>query len=335
MKPALASIVRAARHVPCGRETAVRAVERGDITRADMDRSGFIAAQVEEALFPADMAVEVALKLLTSPLPVDAPGWCLYSHIHYQGQPPLWSPASYILSAIGAQQTMGLNIRQGCNAAMLSLEIACSLLAAGQAQSALCLAADRFNISGFNRWSADYGIAYGDGAAGILIGDGACGGAVADILAIRSTNAPSLERLHRHAAPLEEGVFVPHDIRSTKKQFLAEYGAGPLTSATQAALTLLWTQIQEDTGVRPADIRHLVLPHLGQTLLRENYCPVFDLPNAQNNIAEGLHVGHLGCADAFHGLCSVLESRPAPGSIALLVGAGAGFSWSLCLVRFR
>jgi len=334
MTPAYASIIGVARHMPSAREAALQAVESGQITSAEIEKSRFRAVQVEDMLFPADMAVNVAREL-TGSRAADELRWCLYSHIHYQGQPPLWSPASYILDAIGMQAAMGLNVRQGCNAAMMSLEVACSLLAAEPGKTALCLASDRFNISDFNRWNADYGIAYGDGAAGILIGDAHRPDAVADILAIRSRSAPFLERMHRHALPMQEGAFECHDIRATKKQFLTEQGASRLTIATRTALTSLWSDIQRDTGVCPEDIRYLVLPHLGYTLLTENYAPVFDLPNAVTNLEEGLNVGHLGCADAFHDLGSLQESRPPAGSVALLVGAGAGFSWSLCLVRFR
>lgn len=334
MKPALATILGVARHVPSACEASLHAVERGRITAAEIEKSRFSAVQVEDTLFPADMAVGVAREL-TRPRADDELRWCLYSHIHYQGQPALWSPASYILETIGKPAAMGLNIRQGCNAAMISVEIACSLLASEPGKTALCLAADRFNISGFDRWNADYGIAYGDGAAGMLIGDRHRSEAVADILAIRSTNAPFLERMHRHPVPMNEQDVEPYDIRATKKRFLAEQGTLALTTATRTALMSLWAGIQSDADVRPEDIRYLVLPHLGYTLLTENYAPVFDLPNATSNLEEGLAVGHLGCADAFHGLRSLFESRPRPGSLALLVGAGAGFSWSLCLVRFR
>jgi 3-oxoacyl-[acyl-carrier-protein] synthase-3 len=334
MRRALATILGVARHLPSSREASLHAVERGQITAAELEKSRFSAVQVEDTLFPADMAANVARELTRSRRS-DELRWCLYSHIHYQGQPALWSPASYIVETIGMQAATGLNIRQGCNAAMISMEIACSLLASEPGKTALCLAADRFNISGFDRWNADYGIAYGDGAAGILLGSSDRPEAVADILAIRTTNAPFLERMHRHRLPMNEGEVAPYDIRATKKQFLTEQGTSTLTSATRTALASLWAGVQRDAGVRPEEIRHLVLPHLGYTLLTENYTPVFDLPNATTNLEEGLTVGHLGCADAFHGLTSLIESRPAPESLALLVGAGAGFSWSLCLVRFR
>ncbi|MDK2126682.1 3-oxoacyl-[acyl-carrier-protein] synthase III C-terminal domain-containing protein [Parachitinimonas caeni] len=320
-------------YLPVGQVLADDALRQGDCSVQDLQKSGFTAVAVESGLFPADMALQAAARAMAAQDPA-ALRWLFYSHIHYQGHPRLWSPAAYVQSRLQAGQALSLNTVQGCNALMLSVDLACRLLDHDhEGGQVLCVAADRFNTSGFRRWAADYGIVYGDGAAAARLGYGE--EAIADILAIASLAAPELEVMHRHAEPAPEGSFDPDDIRRSKKRFLAEKGLDSLIHATRNSLCRLWEQVATEAGVGRSDIAHLLLPHLGRQLLEENYLPALNLPRARSNIEQGLQIGHLGCADPLVGLSRLLETGCVSGELALLVGAGSGFSWTLCLVRLR
>jgi 3-oxoacyl-[acyl-carrier-protein] synthase-3 len=142
-----------------------------------------------------------------------------------------------------------------------------------------------------------------------------------------------LEALHRRAAPATEGSFDPDNVRACKKRYLEEHGSAALQEATRRSLALLWQRIAHQTGISRADIGYLVLPQLGRQLLEENYLPALDLPRAQVDIDAGLGLGHLGCADQLVGLIPLLNDRRARGELVLLVGGGAGFNWTLCLME--
>lgn len=319
-------------YLPGPSMSAQNAIAAGYCQASDLAKGDFQSVQVEDRLYPADMA-EVAARQALHGRTANELDWLLYSHIHYQGQPRLWSPASYLQHRLAAPQAQAINTVQGCNGMLLSLELACRLLHGSPGRSALCLSADRFNISGFQRWRADYGLVYGDAAAAALLGY--ADDAIADILAIESLAAPELEGLHRHTHPAPEGSFDPDDIRSSKKRYLVEHGATALQDATRRSLHSLWQRVAQRSGVSRHDIGHLLLPHLGRQLLADNYLAALDLPRAQTNIEAGLQLGHLGCADPLLSLHQLQQGGHASGELALLVGAGAGFSWTLCLVSLR
>lgn len=89
--------------------------------------------------------------------------------IHRHGHQRLWSPASWLQSRLGATRALPFTVNQGCNAQLLVLDLVTGLLGAQGRRTALVVATDRFAESGFDRFTADYGIVYGDGAAAMVL----------------------------------------------------------------------------------------------------------------------------------------------------------------------
>lgn len=318
-------------YLPEKRSLVSIAVKENNYSKEDAFRNGFFSLSEEDILYPADMAVEAIVEI-EDRINVNELKLIIYNNIHYQGQPRLWSPASFVQRYLGANRSLAINMSQGCNSLFNSIYIAQKMSLVNGDEQYLCLASDRFNTSGFNRWTADYGLIYGDAATAVLLGQGNSG--VAEILAMDVVSVSELEEMHRLDFPKVEGSFDKDDIRICKKAFMMKYGQESLLDATHYSLTYLWERIMNLSGVTGEDIDHLILPNLGKALLSENYLSVLPKPRKTLSLDWGLSVGHLGCSDAWMGLYQSLHKGLCKtGELALLVGAGSGFSWSLCLVK--
>jgi 3-oxoacyl-[acyl-carrier-protein] synthase-3 len=255
-----------------------------------------------------------------------------HAHTYYQGH-DFWSPVAYIQDQIGAAHAVGYALAQMCNGGTGAIELAATRLAADErATRALVTTADRFANPGFDRWAGDYGVAYGDGATAVLLSQGEPG--VARLLSSATVLRGGLERMHRgndEFSPAPRSRPGPVSARRTKKAFLASAGREAFGQAAQDALRQVMQASLDDAGIEPADprVRWCLPPRLGQRVLDEAYRPVLEV-NDHAAIPEwASHTGHLGAGDVIANLADLLECEDArPGDIALLIGAGAGFSWS-------
>lgn len=196
--------------------------------------------------------------------------------IHRHGHQRLWSPASWLQSRLGATRALPFTVAQGCNAQLLVLDLAADLLSAEGRRTALIVATDRFAASGFDRFTADYGIVYGDGAAAaVLTADTPAPEAPTwHVLDTHSVSDPELEGLHRldEPAPETRALFgAEHDVRAAKKRYLAAHGTDSLREATRRAVR----EIRETLlphGTDPA-LRRVVYPNLGLPCSRRTTSP--------------------------------------------------------------
>jgi 3-oxoacyl-[acyl-carrier-protein] synthase III len=306
-----------------------------DADRGRIRDTGYRTVCAEDELYPPDMALLAARRALDS-AQVDPSEIALLAvtAIHRHGHKRLWSPASWLQAELGCEQALPLTVNQGCNGQLLVLDIASTFLAGRSEGSALVVAADRFGASGFERFTADYGIVYGDGAAAAVItrDRDAAGWRV---LAAHSVSDPELEGLHRAAQPAPEKpelLNAEHDVRAAKRRFLAEQGQERLREATRSAVRRIRQDLIPD-GDHPR-LRRVIYPNLGLALLRENYFP--ELPGGQDrSLWEfGSSVGHLGSGDQIAGLDYLTgHEESAPGDRVLLLGAGAGFTWTGMLLE--
>ncbi|GGR12966.1 ketoacyl-ACP synthase III family protein [Streptomyces roseolus] len=307
----------------------------GDRIRA----TGYATVCAEETLYPADMALRAARDALCAAR-VEARELDLVvlTSIHRHGHKRLWAPASWLQSELGCPQALPLTVNQGCNAQMLVLDMAAGFLRGRGRGTALVVAADRFGSSGFDRFTADYGIVYGDGAAAAVLtsqppGSDRRGGW--RMLRRHTVSAPHLEGLHRDEAPAPERpelLAAEHDVRSAKRRYLAERGKDQLRDSTRAAVREIRAALLPD-GDDPA-LRHVVYPNLGLPLLTENYFPEFPGGRDRSLWDFGRTVGHLGTGDQIAGLHHLTDQGgTAPGDRVLLLGAGAGFTWTGALLE--
>jgi 3-oxoacyl-[acyl-carrier-protein] synthase-3 len=321
--------------LPPERSTAADAVADGRLDPVDAARDGYIELSVSPTLAPAQMAVLAAQRALTTSEtdPADV-GLVAHAWIYHQGH-DFWSPAHYIAHHTGMWHAIPVGIQQMCNGGAIAIETAATrLIADPRTSTALVTTADRFEPPGFNRWTGDYGIGYGDGATAVLLSTKP---ARYRLLASVTVGAPELEQMHRGSdefSPAARWHSTTIDVRRTKKAFLQNGGKSRFVAAAAPAVTALIASAVADAGLAfdDAALRLVALPRLGRSVLEEAYLPVLaDLISAQP-VDYGRDTGHLGAGDAAANLATIHQNNLlAPGDVALLLSAGGGFSWS-CLV---
>ncbi|SIO86681.1 ketoacyl-ACP synthase III family protein [Nocardiopsis sp. JB363] len=291
---------------------------------------------VEPELYPGDMGLVAARRALDQAR-ID-PGdvrMVVFTSIHRHGHRRMWSPASWLQERLGCVNAVPFNVHQGCNAQLLLLDVAADVLKGRSDgnEAVLVVAADRFSGSAFDRFTSDYGIVYGDGAAAAVISASKRRGW--RVRAVHSVSEPSLEGLHRDDRPVAEtpeGLVAEHDMRASKRAFLTRHGGEALGELTRAAVASIRTALLPE-GEKDG-VRAVVYPNLGRPLLESSYFP--ELPGGADRSlwSFGATVGHLGTADQIAGLDTwTREAGPAPGERVLLIGAGAGFTWTGMLLE--
>jgi 3-oxoacyl-[acyl-carrier-protein] synthase-3 len=259
-------------------------------------------------------------------------GLVLHASLYHQGRDWFWSPASYVQNELELSGAFAVNVGQMSNGGLAAVELAAGHLAAGRVQNALVTTADRFAGKGFARWSADYGIVYGDGATAAVL---STTGGFARIVALRSLTDASLERLHRGAGPLTSVPSTdPVDVRAAKRFYLNEVGLPSILERSAAGLRAVVDGVLAEHGDRIADLARVILPNLGHQLLAAQYVTPLGIAADQTLMTWGAHTGHLGAGDQLGAIARLVETRQVePGDRVLLIGAGGGFSWTAAVLE--
>jgi 3-oxoacyl-[acyl-carrier-protein] synthase-3 len=265
----------------------------------------------------------------------DAMGLALVMHAwtHYQGH-DFWSPAHFVAHQIGASRAVAMGLQQMCNGGAAALELAAAWLRANPpARHCLVTTADAFGGPAFDRLRGDQGIAYGDGATAMVLG-----GPIAPyaLCSTATACAPELELMHRGDDAFGSAPRGEVNVRRTKSAY-AKAGMMPHFRATaQTAIRAVIRQSLAHAGFDPADdrIRGLALPRLGRSVLDAAYLPAVDGLTAGKTLSWGAETGHLGAGDAAANLRQIQdEELLGPGEVAVLLSAGAGFSWTSLVVQ--
>ncbi|MFG3106237.1 ketoacyl-ACP synthase III family protein [Streptomyces tendae] len=258
----------------------------------------------------------------------------LHSSIYYQGQ-ELWAPASYVQRVAVGNQCPAMHVGQVSNGGMAAMELAAAYLSAdARRSSALLTAGDRFCPPGFDRWRSDPGTVYGDGGSALVLSRKR---GFARVRSLATASRPELEGMHRGSAPFGPVPFSHRervDLEACKNEFLTETGRSLATSHLGSGQREALKQALADAELELAEIDWLVLPHLGYRRLSASYFVKYGIDPERTTWPWGRNVGHLGSGDQFAGLDHLVSSGAAgPGSRCLLVGVGAGFSFSCAVVE--
>jgi 3-oxoacyl-[acyl-carrier-protein] synthase III len=314
------------------------ALEQRRLTTRDATSSGYRSLPVATAAAP-DLAVAAAERALTA-AGREAADVSLLAHawIYHQGH-DFWSPAHYIAHRLGALGAVPVGVQQMCNGGAAALEVAVGkLLSDPLVTTALVTSADRFAEPGFDRWQADYGILYGDGAAAAVLSRGGPDGDALRLLAIHTSAAPQLEVMHRGDRPFspaarEHGASI--DVRATKKHFLSTVAKEDFAATVSDAVTAVLGKALADAEVPPDDprLRWVLLPRLGSAARETIYAPAISRLTAAPCLDLGAETGHLGAGDVLANMAALTAlNLLRPGEIALLLSAGAGFTWTALVV---
>lgn len=343
MRPApqpAASLGIAAVHLwlPQGRAGADQALAEGTIDQETADRLGYAGLTDSREHAAPEMAV------LAGRAALERAGWAgdslgLVAHawIYHQGH-DFWSPPHFVAHGVGASGATPVGVQQTSNGGVAALEVAAGRLALDPSLSrCLVTTADRFAGPGFDRWFGDIDVAYGDGATALLLHRGE---APYRLLATTSVSVPQYEVLYRGddaftAAPRETYPVV--SARRTKMVFRAGGGWPRFVGILRRSVQQVVLRAMEEADLKPGDrrLRCVVLPRLSTGALTQFYGPaVADLELPGVEIWDfGRDSGHLGAGDTAANLAVLdAEDRLAPGEVALLLGAGNGFTWSCTAV---
>jgi 3-oxoacyl-[acyl-carrier-protein] synthase-3 len=282
------------------------------------------------------MAVRAARSALaTANWPATALDLVLHAWTHHQGQ-DFWSPAHYVADGVGATAALPIGVQQMCNGGAMALELAVGrMLADADTRRVLVTTADRFTEPDFDRWRSDSGIAYGDAATALLLG-GDDGSFL--LHAIATVAAPELEAMHRGDEPFAPAAARrgPLDIRGRKRAFMATHGREHFGRVAAARLRHAVDRALADAGISVTDVRAVLLPRLGRSVLDAAYRPALADFDDDVVLGPGARTGHLGAGDLAANLADLCADAPlAPGDAALLLSAGGGFTWTCAVVSRR
>jgi 3-oxoacyl-[acyl-carrier-protein] synthase-3 len=318
------------------------AVADGRYDPADQASNEYMSITVAGDEAPPDMAVRAGrLALDRSGVAPGDIALLLHASLWYQGI-DFWPAASYIHRELlaGSQgegrHAPAMDVHQMSNGSLAALELAASYLVADPGRrAALVTTADRLALPGFDRWRSDLrGIVYGDGAAAVVLAREG----FARLLSVVTLSDSTLEGMYRGDepfGPVPGHAGQPVANRARRDQFAAGQDAEVLGRRIFGGLSEAIERSLADAKLTLADITWTVFPNLGATTLRRAYHGPLGLDLSATAWEWGRHTGHVGAADQIIGLANVAGSgRAKPGDRVLLVGIGAGFSWTCAVIEF-
>jgi 3-oxoacyl-[acyl-carrier-protein] synthase-3 len=141
-----------------------------------------------------------------------------------------------------------------------------------------------------------------------------------------------LEAMYRGAEPFASRPGRTVDVRARRRAFMAETGG--VADRTTAGLTEAIERALGEAGACLGDVARFIFPNVGLATLRTRYLAPLGLDMAASTWDWGRRTGHVGAADQLTGLDHLVTTgQVRPGDKVMLVGIGAGFSWTCALVE--
>jgi 3-oxoacyl-[acyl-carrier-protein] synthase-3 len=317
-------------HLPDQVETAAEAIAADRAEPDVTEVHGFVSVHIAKSA-AAELAVEAALRAIeVAAVPAADIRLVAHSYIHHQGQ-DFWSAAHYVAQHSGAVHAEAYGIQQLCHGSVAALSTAAYRMVADPgAGRALVTSADRFPEP-IPRWRGDTTTVVGDGATALVLDphEGEL-----ELLSLCVASAPALEEMHRAGLPFSDFPFESGDHMSTHKaktRWLEREGPMAFARISLASLLKVVRGAVSEADLILDDPRLTVvtLPRLSRKLLDSAYAPILaKLPNARY-VPMGSDTGHLGSGDFAANVAELMDGgHLPPGGHAVLVNAGAGFTWS-------
>jgi 3-oxoacyl-[acyl-carrier-protein] synthase III len=257
----------------------------------------------------------------------------LHANLHYQGH-ELWGAASYVQRTAVGNRCPAMEVRQVSNGGMAALQLAAGYLAGAGRSAALVTAADMFPLPGFDRWHTDPGTVYADGGAAVVLSRA---GGVARLRSLVLISDPDLEGMHRAGdayGPAPMTYAEPLDLDTHARAFFAQVGSSAAVARIRAGHGEALRRALADAETELGEISRFVVPHFGRRRLEAIYLRQLGISLDQTTWQWSRQVGHLGAGDQFASLNHLLETGAVTtGDRCLLLGVGAGFSWSGAVVE--
>lgn len=304
----------------------------GHAELAGTDMLSVSLAGEEHAPGMAAVALREALQL--SGMGPESVGLLLYANVFYQGH-DLWAAASHVQAEAGLSGACtSIEVRQMSNGGMAALQLAATALVAGTSPAVAVAAADRFDPPGLDRWRSDPGALYGDGAAALVL---ARKPGVARVRSIAMVSDPSLESMHRGDVPFGRAPFSQRsqiDLLACRKAFVAREGITTTVARISAGQQQVVQQALDEADTGLEEITRFLLPHFGRRRIESAYSGLVGSDLSATTWDFSRTVGHLGAGDQYASFDHVIRSGSvAAGERWLLLGVGAGFSWSGAVIE--
>ncbi|GAA2382309.1 ketoacyl-ACP synthase III [Streptomyces glaucosporus] len=327
-----------AAHLPRRVETAAKAVAEGRYDERECAANGIRQVRVsddgETGPVMAAAAGREAVRR-SGRRPGDF-GPVFHAYVGHQGQ-DLWTPASYVRGETVGGHGLALEVRQGSNGGLASVELAAAHLAVHPDTDALVTTGDAFRLPYFDRWTSDRQQPHGDGAGALVLSSR---GGFARLRATASYGDPSLEVLYRGGrwtdAPFEDGK--PLRLGERQEEYLMrEEDAFDRVGQriAEGSRKVLATAL-DDAGIELSDARFFVHPNIAESVVEYSFYEYgLGVERSRTTYDWGQDFGHMGAGDELIGMNHVVEERdPRPGDFLVAMGVGAGFVWTVAVLEF-
>jgi 3-oxoacyl-[acyl-carrier-protein] synthase-3 len=315
--------------------TVEEAAAQGLCKPKDVAKADFASATVSRGEAAPEMAAHAGRQAFArSGLTPDDISLLLYAYVFYQGH-DMWAPASYIQREVLGNACPAIEIKQMSNGGMAALELAATHLTAAPGPAAvLAVSADRFCLPGIDRWFSDPGTVFGDGGSAVVLSnqDG-----YARLVSLVTVADPQLEAMHRGTDPFGEAPYslrMPLDVKICQRGYLATARMSETVARSTAGQRESMQRALKEAEVALEQIDWFVLPHFGRRRFEANYTVPLGIDPDRTAWSWFRTVGHLGAGDQFASLNHLLDTGAVrPGERCLLLGVGAGFTWSGAIVE--
>lgn len=257
----------------------------------------------------------------------------LYAWMFQQGGSFFSSPAHTVARRLRLRHAHPIGVRQLCNGAGAALAIAARMATRNAITTTLIATSDVFAQPNFRRWSADYGVLFGDGATAMVVTNdpsvvSPTGGPESTLAAIRSHTLIEVENLHPQGSQAETGTDTPPHVDRQAWE--------ALNSAKRDLLRVALAHVIEDAKrANAAPNGRVYLPRVLASTIDAVYRPaisaVTDLPVE----VLGNNTGHLGSGDLIANLAEVhqLQANTSDPRVNLFISAGAGFTATIAAIE--
>ncbi|MFE1595084.1 ketoacyl-ACP synthase III family protein [Nocardia sp. NPDC058705] len=322
--------------------SVAEAVARGEWGATAAARSGMRSVTVctDDTEAPAEMAVRAAARALErAGMDGSEVDLLLHASLYDQGN-ALWGTASYVQRRVlPGGGCPALEVRQVSNGGMAALFLASAVMDPGsearpRSRQVLVTTADRFCPPGFDRWHSDPGTVYADGGTAMLL---SAREGLARVRSLALVSDPELEGMHRAGDPFGVAQTAPSgvlDLEGHKKRYVDRAGMSFSVARVAAGQRDAVKEALADAGVSAAEISRWVLPHFGRRRLEINCLRPLGIDAEHTAWEFSRRVGHLGAGDQIAALEHLVFSGALrTGELCVLMGVGAGFTWSCAVVE--
>jgi 3-oxoacyl-[acyl-carrier-protein] synthase-3 len=311
-------------------ESAADAVSAGLYDAAEFAESGLRSVLSARSWSAPEMTVVAAREALERWGERAGIDMLLHSSVFFQG-PEMWSAPAYVARELGLTGIQALEVRNGCNGVLSSMELAARLLGepGGSDGAILVTTGDNFTSPLFNRWAiSSMGLVAGDGASAAIM----CGRpGWARLDAVCSQVFPELEGMQRGDEPLfppTGSSGSPIDVVQRMESFKRNYprDRGAFETIVAATVDVCHRALAE-AGLAVPDLRWAVCNNASRFTTENVFLAPLGLPLSRSTWEYGCTVGHVGASDHLLSLehlrrNGLLEA----GDRVLLVGGAPGWS---------